>query len=49
MDSTTSLFGKLYCSERCNDNVYSKTRVEEYRSHISRVSERLKREVNYIK
>ena len=49
MNSTTSLFGKLYCNDRCNDSLSSKVHVKNYHSHIKKVSERLQKEVHYIK
>lgn len=49
MNSTSSLFGKLYCTDRCNENTKSRIDVKNYQSHINKISERLQKEVNHIK
>lgn len=49
MNSTTSLFGKLYCNDRCNDSVSSKINIEKYRQQIDKISERIQKEIDYNK
>ena len=38
MTSTTSLFGKLYCNDRCNDSATSKLYIKSYRSQVENPS-----------
>ena len=38
MTSTTSLFGKLYCNDRCNDSATSKLYIKSYGSQVENPS-----------